>query len=80
MYPKLSIMKKNNYLVKVTYTFEGVVQVRADNKKEATKIVIRDFGGATIEIGRGSNNSDNPNEEGIVEWDFDMKPIKSYVR
>ncbi len=68
-----------NYTFNVTYTFTGTVDVRAKNKEQAREIVNRDFGPVSPSYG-ASNHSNNKDEEGIVDWDCDIHPVKSTIK
>jgi hypothetical protein len=59
--------------------FEGTVEVRAENRQEAKEIVQRDFGLSTPYIAN-SNESNEKDEEGIVDWEFDSHPTKTVIK
>ena len=65
--------KIKEYSVKVSYTFTGTVLVRAGSKKEAKTIVDTGFGGVNIEVTKSTWLSDHKEEEGIVDWEIDLK-------
>ena len=71
--------KLRTYNVKVSYTFTGKVDVRASSKKEAVDIVKTGFGGVGIDVGKPSWDSNDPDEEGIVDWDINMKSEKEHI-
>lgn len=67
------------YTFKYKATFEGTVEVRAADKKEAKRMAEQDFGlvGPSISA---SSESAYAYEEGIVDWDFDMHPTKTVIK
>jgi NMD protein affecting ribosome stability and mRNA decay len=69
-------------LIKIKYkaTFEGTIEVRADNREEAKKIVEQGFGGLTVSVGHSSWVSDSKEEEGIKDWDISTHPEKVTIR
>lgn len=68
------------YKIKVTYTFEGTVDVRADSKKEAKNIVDKGFGGAIADVGQSSWIANTKDEEGITMWDIPYHPTKTTIK
>lgn len=71
--------KLRTYKVKVSYTFNGTVDVKAESKKEAKNIVDIGFGGVNIEVGKSSWTSNEPDEAGIVDWNIDMKADRTHI-
>ncbi len=71
--------KLKTYQVKVKYTFEGVVDVRADSKTKAKEIVDSGFG-ACIDISKSSWESNHPDDEGISDWNFDVHPTQTTLK
>lgn len=67
------------YKVKVSYTFEGEVKVRAENKNDAKEIVERDFGLVSPEVST-SNTSDSKDDEGVVDWNIDVHPNRIKIK
>lgn len=63
----------NTYQIKVKYTFEGVVDVVAPDKDTAKEIVDKGFG-MTCNVSKPSWTSDNPDDEGISDWEIDIHP------
>jgi hypothetical protein len=61
------------YNLEVTFTFRGMVTVKADNRKEAIQTVEEDFG---LVMGGSPHTT---NDESIVNWDFNMHPEKNLV-
>ena len=70
----------NTYEVKVTYTFDAVVHVRAESKREAVEIVESDFKGFEASIDKEEWTSDSPSEPGIYGCDWDGLPSDVKIR
>lgn len=71
--------KLRTYKVKVSYTFNGTVNVKAESKREAKIIVGTGFGGVNIEVGKSSWTSNEPDESGIVDWEIGMKSDRTHI-
>jgi hypothetical protein len=70
----------NTYEVKVTYTFDAVVHVRAESKREAVGIVESDFKGFEASIDETKWTSESPIESGIYGCDWDGLPSDVKIR
>lgn len=71
--------KLKTYKVKVSYTFNGTVDVRAESKRDAKSIVETGFGGVNVEVGKSSWLSDHKEESGIVDWEIDLKADRTHI-
>lgn len=69
----------NTYQVKVKYSFEGVVEVRAESKNEAKEIVKTSFG-IICEVPKPSWESNHPDDEGIVDWNIETHPSSETIK
>lgn len=67
------------YTFKYKATFEGTVEVRAADKKEAKRIVEQELSVIGPSIS-SSSESVYAYEEGIVDWDFDMHSTKTVIK
>jgi len=70
----------NTYEIKVTYTFDAVVHVRAESKREAVEIVESDFKGFEASIDETKLTSDLADEAGIYGCDWDGLPSDVKIR
>lgn len=68
------------YKLKVSYTFEGTVEVRAENREQAKEIVNTGFGGVMGSVGKSSWTSDSKDESGIVDYEFPIHPDKVKIK
>lgn len=64
----------NIYQYKTKIVFEVDVFVRASDRERAYQILKNDFG-ATLTNVHSSNSSDSVDEEGVVDWNYDVHPI-----
>lgn len=72
------------YKVKVKYTFTGTVEVQAESKQRAKFIVENGFGGLNVNVSEHSSyliekNIFETTQEGIIDWDFDLKPTDTKI-
>jgi hypothetical protein len=67
------------YTFRVSYTFEGEVEVRAENRERAKEIIEKDFGAVSPEY-HTSSSSDHPEDEGIVDWNMGIHPERHCIR
>jgi hypothetical protein len=72
--------KLKSYQIKVKYTFEGVVEVRAEDKTRAKEIVDKGFGASIDLPSKTGWDSNNPEDEGIVDWNFDLTPVQTTMK
>ena len=60
------------YKIKVKQTFTGTVEVRAESKAEALKIMNIGFNFPTLDVhSKHSWSANEKEDEGILDWDFD---------
>lgn len=69
----------NTYQVKVKYSFEGVVEVRAESKNEAIEIVNSNFG-IICEVTKPTWESNHPDDAGIVDWNIETHPSTKTIK
>ncbi len=63
-------MSKKRYLVPVTFTFTGMVEIHTTSKRKATNIAEASFG---LVMGSGLHDSDSR----IIDWDYALHPDKT---
>ena len=67
---KVIIMK--TFTIEVRYTFTGTYQVKAENRKEAIRIVENDCGCC-------GPSHQTTNDEQVKDWDFPIHPEQQLV-
>ena len=81
----MSVRKKiRTYKVKTSWVFEGTVDVRAESKRDAIKIVKTGFNHPTIDIDVNDGSQyvyESPGEghEGIVDWNVGLMAKKEHI-
>lgn len=69
------------YKIKYKAVFEGVIEVRAENRMRAKEIVQQGFGASIntpSKTGWDIDRRDKENE-GIIDWDFSTTPEKTTI-
>jgi hypothetical protein len=68
------------YKIKYKATFEGIIEVRAEDKERAKYIVNQAFGVSIDTPSKTGWDSNDEEDEGIVDWIFDSHAEKITIK